>query len=68
MTRLKSGLRARDFNIESALDDPLDFTPAFTTFDETTLMKRLQIRQEELAAHLKQTPPPPLPKTESSAD
>ncbi|WP_122864503.1 hypothetical protein [Pseudomonas viridiflava] len=68
MTRLKSGLRARDFNIESALEDPLDFTPAFTTFDETTLMKRLQTRQEELAAHLKQTPPPPLPQTESSAD
>ncbi|WP_439885731.1 hypothetical protein ACTACK_11875 [Pseudomonas syringae] len=68
MTRLKSGLRARDFNIESALEDPLDFTPAFTTFDQTTLMKRLQIRQEELAAHLKQTPPPPHPKTESSAD
>ncbi|MEE4671573.1 hypothetical protein V2L05_20310 [Pseudomonas alliivorans] len=68
MTRLKSGLRARDFNIESALEDPLDFTPAFTIFDETTLMKRLQVRQEELATHLKQTPPPPLPETESSVD
>ncbi|QHF04255.1 hypothetical protein N015_18300 [Pseudomonas asturiensis] len=68
MTRLKSGLRARDFNIESALEDPLHFTPAFTTFDETALLKRLQTRQNELATHLKQTPPPPLPETESSAD
>ncbi|MEE5079902.1 hypothetical protein V2K58_10280 [Pseudomonas alliivorans] len=68
MTRLKSGLRARDFNIESALEHPLDFTPAFTKFDETTLMKRLQVRQEELATHLKQTPPSPLPETESSVD
>lgn len=68
VSRIRKGLRARDFNIESALQDPLDFTPEFATFSDETLLKRLQSRQEQLAQHLKQQPPAPLPDVESGVD
>ncbi|MCV4341450.1 hypothetical protein [Pseudomonas capsici] len=65
---IRKGLRARDFNIESALEDPLDFTPEFAAFSDETLLKRLQMRQEQLAQHLKQQPPAPLPEMEAGVD
>ncbi|MBX8487955.1 hypothetical protein [Pseudomonas cichorii] len=65
---IRKGLRARDFNIESALEDPLDFTPEFAAFSDETLLKRLQSRQEQLAHHLKQQPPAPLPDVEAGVD
>ncbi|MBX8491282.1 hypothetical protein K5D42_15610 [Pseudomonas cichorii] len=68
VSRLRKGLRARDFNIESALEDPLDFTPEFAAFSDETLLKRLQRRQEQLAQHLKQQPPAPLPEMEAGVD
>ncbi|MBX8517033.1 hypothetical protein K5D69_20345 [Pseudomonas cichorii] len=68
VSRLRKGLRARDFNIESALEDPLDFTPEFAAFSDETLLKRLQRRQEQLAQHLKQPPPAPLPDAEAGVD
>ncbi|MBX8549949.1 hypothetical protein K5D68_10170 [Pseudomonas cichorii] len=68
VSRLRKGLRARDFNIESALEDPLDFTPEFAAFSDETLLKRLQMRQEQLAQHLKQQPPAPLPEMEAGVD
>jgi len=68
MVRIKTGLRARDFNIESALEDPLDFTPEFSGFDDQMLIKRLQMRQEQLASHMKHPPPSALPETEAGAD
>ncbi|MBX8592803.1 hypothetical protein K5D56_25860 [Pseudomonas cichorii] len=68
VSRLRKGLRARDFNIESALEDPLDFTPEFAAFSDETLLKRLQMRQEQLAQHLKQHPPAPLPEMEAGVD
>ncbi|MBI6852873.1 hypothetical protein YA0002_08855 [Pseudomonas cichorii] len=68
VSRLRKGLRARDFSIESALEDPLDFTPEFAAFSDETLLKRLQMRQEQLAQHLKQQPPAPLPEMEAGVD
>ncbi|GFM83986.1 hypothetical protein PSCICN_46780 [Pseudomonas cichorii] len=68
VSRIRKGLRPRDFNIESALQDPLDFTPEFATFSDETLLKRLQSRQEQLAHHLKQQPPAPLPDVEAGVD
>ncbi|MBX8511598.1 hypothetical protein K5D34_18090 [Pseudomonas cichorii] len=65
---IRKGLRARDFNIESAMEDPLDFTPEFAAFSDETLLKRLQRRQEQLAQHLKQQPPAPLPEMEAGVD
>ncbi len=66
--RISKGLRARDFNIESALQDPLEFTPALCSFSDQNLLKCLQTRQEQLAQHLQQPPPPPLPDIEAGAD
>ena len=68
VSRIRKGLRARDFNSESALQDPLDFTPEFAAFSDETLLKRLQSRQEQLAHHLKQQPPAPLPDVEAGVD
>ncbi|AHF68282.1 MULTISPECIES: hypothetical protein [Pseudomonas syringae group] len=65
---IRKGMRARDFNIESAMEDPLDFTPEFAAFSDETLLKRLQRRQEQLAQHLKQQPPAPLPEMEAGVD
>ncbi|RMQ50098.1 hypothetical protein ALQ04_05428 [Pseudomonas cichorii] len=68
VSRIRKGLRARDFNIESALQDPLEFTPALSSFSDENLLKRLQMRQEQLAQHLQQPPPPPLPEIEAGVD
>lgn len=65
---IKSGLRARDFNIECALEDPAAFNPDFSGFDDQNLVEKLQIRQEQLAKLLKSDPPPPLPVIEPAQD
>ncbi|GFM77725.1 hypothetical protein PSCICM_35440 [Pseudomonas cichorii] len=68
VSRIRKGLRARDFNSESALQDPLEFTPALCSFGDENLLKCLQTRQEQLAQHLQQPPPPPLPDIEAGVD
>ena len=62
------GLRPRDFNVESALEDPAEFTPAFAAFREESLVCQLQRRQQELAPLLKQAPPSALPTLEAGED
>lgn len=68
VSMIRTGLRARDFNIECALEDPLSFTPAFSGFEATSMAANLQSRQEQLAEYLKHEPPPPLPPIEPSPD
>lgn len=65
---LVKGLRARDFNIESALEDPADFTPGFAAFKTDALILKLQQRKQELAAKLKRPPPAALPNAEAGTD
>ena len=65
---LVKGLRARDFNIESALEDPADFTPEFAAFKTDALILKLQQRKQELALKLKRPPPTALPNVEAGAD
>ncbi|WP_121333512.1 hypothetical protein [Pseudomonas aeruginosa] len=62
------GLRPRDFNVESALEDPAEFTPGFAAFREESLVCQLQRRQQELAPLLKQVPPAALPTLEAGED
>ena len=65
---LAKGLRARDFNIESALEDPVDFTPAFAAFPADALIMKLQERKQELALKLKRPAPGALPGVETGPD
>ncbi|MFL1517805.1 hypothetical protein ACI77G_26280, partial [Pseudomonas prosekii] len=65
---LFKGLRARDFNIESALEDPADFTPEFSAFKPDALILQLQQRKQELAVKLKRPPPAALPTAEAGTD
>ncbi|PKH15668.1 hypothetical protein BI292_19905 [Pseudomonas sp. 43NM1] len=65
---LVKGLRARDFNIESALEDPADFTPAFAAFKPDALILKLQQRKQDLAGKLKLPPPTALPKVGAGTD
>ncbi|RIZ47035.1 hypothetical protein AXX04_29850 [Pseudomonas aeruginosa] len=62
------GLRPRDFNVESALEDPAEFTPGFAAFREESLVCQLQRSQQELAPLLKQVPPAALPALEAGED
>ncbi|HCR1219922.1 TPA: hypothetical protein ONA18_005666 [Pseudomonas aeruginosa] len=62
------GLRPRDFNVESALEDPAEFTPGFAAFREESLVCQLQRSQQELAPLLKRVPPAALPALEAGED
>ncbi|QAY83358.1 hypothetical protein [Pseudomonas arsenicoxydans] len=65
---LVKGLRARDFNIESALEDPADFTPALAAFKPDALILKLQQRKQDLAVKLKLPTPTALPNLEAGED
>lgn len=65
---LAKGLRARDFNIESALEDPAEFTPAFAAFPADALIMKLHQRKQELALKLKRPTPGALPGVEAGPD
>lgn len=65
---LVKGLRARDFNIESALEDPAEFTPAFAAFPADALIMKLEQRKQELALKLKRPTSSALPGVETGPD
>lgn len=65
---LRPGLRTRDFNIESALEDPAEFVPALSVFPEASMTHQMQLRQTQLASVLEDAPPDPLPDIEQSED
>jgi len=63
-----NGLRPRDFNVESALEDPAAFTPDFAAFTTDMLIVQLQQAKEELASKLNHPPPTALPSVEAAPD
>lgn len=62
------GLRARDFNVESTLNDPSVFTPSFAAFAETEWVIKLQRIQEQLVASRQDEQPHSLPALEAGSD
>ncbi|MCQ4256934.1 hypothetical protein [Stutzerimonas stutzeri] len=62
------GFRARDFSIESLLNDPALFTPSLSSIPSNEMSSRMQLRLEELAAATQAPPPQPLPTAEAGTD
>ena len=55
------GLCARELHLETLLEDPSLYTPQLKALPTGSLLGQLESRQRELAGHMNQTPPDPLP-------
>lgn len=62
------GLCARELHLETLLDDPALFTPAMQKLPENLMIRQLGNRQQELAKHLQENPPEPVPASLANAD
>jgi hypothetical protein len=62
------GFRARDFSIESLLNDPSLYTPSLAAVPADEMASRMQLRLQELAISTQAEPPQPLPTVEAGVD
>ncbi len=68
ITRISKGMCARELHLETLLEDPLLFNAGLTELPATSLVKRLEQRQKELAGFINSTPPEPLPALHANKD